>query len=59
MSPRHCDFRTGLGPTLMDETNIAVIARLARNDAYARQSTARMMSSMVRPFCHHKMKPRK
>jgi hypothetical protein len=47
-------LRTGLGPTLMDETNIAVIARLARNDEYARQSTGRMMSSMVHLFCHHK-----
>src|SRR6267143_1907544 len=35
-SSRHCEFGTGLGPTLMDETNTAVIARLDRATQYSR-----------------------
>jgi hypothetical protein len=38
----------------MDETIIAVIARLARNDEHAKQSTTLPMSSMVHLFCHHR-----
>src|SRR3981189_790786 len=32
---RHCEFGTGLGPILMDETNAAVIARLDRATQYS------------------------
>jgi hypothetical protein len=35
VSGRHCEFGTGLGPTLMDETNTAVIARLDRATQYS------------------------
>jgi hypothetical protein len=35
-SIRHCEFDTGLWPTLMDETNTAVIARLDRATQYSR-----------------------
>jgi hypothetical protein len=35
-SQRHCELGTGLGSTLMDETNAAVIARLDRATQYSR-----------------------
>jgi hypothetical protein len=47
LSSRHCEFGTDLGPTLMDETNTAVFARLDRATQYSRDACVQPRSRGV------------